>query len=560
MKTFFFSLLAFLFTAGQVSAAVTVTADSRIRSVTVYQDRAELMREAAMDLEAGEYNFVFDGLPPNAEQDSLRSEGEGKGMILDASLDRVELTQTAEAGRKALETKKTDIEKRLAVVRKRFERLKKEVFFLDSMRGYVTQTGAQEKSMEMDSEKWQKLISYYRTKLESVDAEITDTEGQIRRLESDLDQVRREIASTGSAAVKAQDRAVITLKVREKGRFTVRIFYRVPGPSWEPVYEVRAAPEKNSVSLTFRASVRQATGEDWTGAQLKLSTARPQAAGRPPVLGAWVISEQQTVSYNREARKAMPSSKSMSVRDEEKDDANSGAASEMEYAPASAPAPMLQQNTAEVRQGATAAVYVVQGEVKVPGDNSAVRVTLFETELKAAFSYSSCPSLVPSAYLSVMSTNTTQYTFPAGTSSVFLEGSYVSSVPQDMITPAGPFTAFLGVDDSVTVERRLIRRFIENNGLLDKKRLTRFEYVTKIVNRKKSDITLKLTDRVPVSYHQDIKVKVLDPVIDPKDPKDVTVSNEGIIEWTLKLKAGETREIPLKFTVEHPASMSVNGL
>lgn len=36
--------------------------------------------------------------------------------------------------------------------------------------------------------------------------------------------------------------------------------------------------------------------------------------------------------------------------------------------------------------------------------------------------------------------------------------------------------------------------------------------------------------------------------------------SDGVLTWTFELKPGEKRDLPLKFSVEHPADFPVTGL
>ena len=62
------------------------------------------------------------------------------------------------------------------------------------------------------------------------------------------------------------------------------ITYNVARASWRPTYDIRVTASrdgKKSMQLTYFGSVRQNSGEDWTGAQLSLSTATPSVGGCP---------------------------------------------------------------------------------------------------------------------------------------------------------------------------------------------------------------------------------------------------------------------------------------
>ncbi len=80
------------------------------------------------------------------------------------------------------------------------------------------------------------------------------------------------------------------MEVSREGTLTLDLSAVTAQAGWQPSYDVRLAADGKSADLTFRALVRQQTGEDWTGVDLNLSTARPSAGGAPPELYPWRIS------------------------------------------------------------------------------------------------------------------------------------------------------------------------------------------------------------------------------------------------------------------------------
>ena len=63
------------------SFAAEFTADSALRAVTVYTNRAALTRRAVVDIPAGAHTVVFENLPANLMPDSLRAEGEAEASV-----------------------------------------------------------------------------------------------------------------------------------------------------------------------------------------------------------------------------------------------------------------------------------------------------------------------------------------------------------------------------------------------------------------------------------------------------------------------------------------------
>ncbi|HVH97895.1 MAG TPA: DUF4139 domain-containing protein [Enhygromyxa sp.] len=76
-------------------------------------------------------------------------------------------------------------------------------------------------------------------------------------------------------------------------RVRVKLHYFVPGARWAPSYTVRLDGSMRTGSLELHALVGQATGEDWRGVALTLSTAIPQQWTELPKLESQRIGRRQ---------------------------------------------------------------------------------------------------------------------------------------------------------------------------------------------------------------------------------------------------------------------------
>ena len=76
----------------------------------------------------------------------------------------------------------------------------------------------------------------------------------------------------------------VRVAVATAGKLDVELRYAVPGASWVPSYDARLRAADRAIELTYYGMVRNATGEDWNGIALTLSTARPGLGGGAPGL------------------------------------------------------------------------------------------------------------------------------------------------------------------------------------------------------------------------------------------------------------------------------------
>lgn len=91
-------------------------------------------------------------------------------------------------------------------------------------------------------------------------------------------------------------KTVIARLERKKGESTkveLSLSYFVPGASWAPQYQLRIARTGEFASIQLRAVVAQASGEDWRGVKLELSTASPTSWSELPKLKSLRIGQAQ---------------------------------------------------------------------------------------------------------------------------------------------------------------------------------------------------------------------------------------------------------------------------
>jgi len=203
----------------------------------------------------------------------------------------------------------------------------------------------------------------------------------------------------------------------------------------------------------------------------------------------------------------------------------------------------------------TSSSFSIQSKQSIPSDNQNHKVGISIENLPIDFSYEVAPKLVQAAYLKGKGKNVQDYPLLAGDANVFLDNSFVASVPIKTIMPSDSFSLNLGIDDAIRVERRLVSRFTESVGTFSTKTRTRYEFENIVENHKKYPVELTLTDQVPISMNEKIVVELLEPKSEVLIP-----DAEGMLRWKLKLEPGAKQVIKLKFTVEYPPSVIPYGL
>ena len=179
--------------------------------------------------------------------------------------------------------------------------------------------------------------------------------------------------------------------------------------------------------------------------------------------------------------------------------------------------------------------------------------------LPSTYRHSCVPKLSSYVYLKTHATNKSDFTLLPGRTSVFLDGAFVANSSMDLVPAGQEFWTFLGVDQSVSVERKELARREETSGVFGKKtKRTVFDQVFKVKNGKATEIDLVIWDQLPMGDHEDIKVVLEEPKYE-KDSESFKMNESKFVEWRHAVKPGEKRDVPYRFAIERPEDMQVIG-
>ncbi len=530
-----------------------LVASSKIVEVTVYSDRALVTRRTESQLAAGESTIVFTELPSAIDPASIQVSGSGAFTLRDVRVTTRQIVRDVSARVRELEDELAGLGERIQVEADKIRQAEAERVFLADIAKRLTSNAGASETLPLDTAAWVKMLDFHRARNEAVDAALRTARKATQELKSEQDRVQRELRSLGSGLRLSVLEAEVTVESKSPAKASIELSYIVTGPSWAPDYVVRAESDAAKLSVHYRALVRQNTGEHWKDAALRLSTARPQVGGSLPKLSPWFIDVYRPAPVSRKdyakSSRAMPEAPSPSVA--------SGAADAA--AELAAPEPDMEYAVAGTETGATAVLFSIPGLTTVDSDNKERTVTVAVLELPVVYSWAAVPKLSPYAYFRALATNDSDFPFLPGLSHVYVDGSYVADASMGSVPPGDEFRADLGIDESVSVERKLKKKYDSSSGVLAKKSKTTWEYVITVKNAKRSEIKLSVSDQVPISSNDQIVVKTLEPVY-AKDSDTLKKLEGETFEWSLRLAPGKEEKLPLSFSVEYPRGTPVTGL
>jgi len=544
------------------------TVHSYPREVTVFPDSARVTREGSLKLAAGSHQVLFPDLPASIVESSLRLTVEGPegtklyGVSLknDYQPEVVEKRTRALKGRlQALQDQETDLNDRM-------EARKTEIDLLKNLAKEGSNTATNQGATHVAT-----LVDFTHS-ADAVEGRISKLlaanrkdERRVRELGLKIDALNNQLSDSGSPErEKRTAQADIELPRAGEARFTLA--YQVADASWTPLYDLRLSTEaeKPGLDLAFNAQVRQKTGEDWKGVTLTLSTARPTEGTQLPDPTNWwldFITGQTDISTNGIGLARMPlaSAKGADARFgvnfqaalEEKD----GDADE----PAAAPPAPAEVVTAQILQAPYAMSFAIPRSRDIPSDGADHRVGIAQNSQKVEIKLVAVPRLSAAAYLEAHITYDGVESLLPGEAQLFRDGDFVGTTSLEAKAPGETFDLGFGQDDSVRVERKLVKNQAgQAGGVFDfHKGERRYTWVTTVANYHPGLRTIEIREQLPRSRQKDITVETTEVT-----PKPVAEDSEkpGLYCWKLDLAAKAKTKVTFGYDVKYPENQEVTGL
>ena len=517
--------------------------DAPITSVTVFRDGARVQRRGTVSVEPGRRTVVIGNLPAAVDPASVRVAARGPGLAL----------LNVEVHRRY----RTDpLREETARLRSEAERCRDAVQALDDENAAV-QAGLDFLGhlSEAAATSLARAVGFGRAGHDDLtrmaghlSADTTGALARRREISVRRRAARRELEAAEQRLEEAEKRAgrpaafsevSATLEAGSATPAEVELSYHVPGASWRPLYDLTLTGEQLAVS--YLAEVTQKTGEDWPAVELILSTTRRGRHRILPELDPWYIGRAQPV-HSPMARRAMAARHSAAVP-------MAAAAGAVQAEPEEAV--LL---TAEPSETGAGVVYRVQRPLAVPADGGPHKTTVARFDLDAALDHLAVPVLAPEAYLRATVTNTSPLLLLPGPARVFHGTQFVGETALETVAAGEEFELQLGVDDQIRVERKLRRRST-GKAVIGGTRTIDVAYEITVENHRSGKTRVSVHDHVPVSTDGDIKVRLRE-----TNPNPATQTDLGELTWELPLDGGQQATIRHRFTVEHPAQVTVTGL
>ncbi|KAI0091278.1 hypothetical protein BDY19DRAFT_904726 [Irpex rosettiformis] len=385
----------------------------------------------------------------------------------------------------------------------------------------------------------------------------------------------------------------------EKKITSFTLSYNVSNASWKPLYDLHAKSQeteaKTPVTLSYRASINQKTGEAWVNAPLVLSTAsgathsariphlptyhlRPRAVagsqrplfGNPPQsqFQSFVMAQQTSAvppppvqAFEVQKPVALFGSQSNQAPPIQADGSSSNIQSSAPLFGQTASTPAqeyfleedentpldddMDSHTTKLQTTPVSVSYAVSHPVDIPSDGADHTVTISTLDLEADISRICIPRVDAITYLQCKILNKSDYQLVTGPVNVFLEDSFVARTSIKDIMPNESFECTLGADRGlrVTYERLPSKLPFNSQPSIfgERKFITKHVVRSYVTNNHPFPINnLIIRDTLPLAMH-DVKIVLRKPkgLADAKAGEKVKVADNVNVEWSRKVQGSQ---------------------
>lgn len=553
LRCCFSSLVWLMAAVSSVGATERRVEGGRVKAVTVFPTGALVKREATVDLVAGVNRVTLTDLPDSLIAETLQVSGQAEAsvMILDVRVAQEHRAESQHERLRELEARLNELNDNRTALQNRVQVLNESKAYLDGIRSFNTTAPEEGPTEAVSPETWRERIAFNEQESARILTAQLEVQQERRELEPKIAAVERDIRSLQSGSGRTVRVVAVQLDAEAATTFHLEVEYMVDDASWSPTYLVRVDQEREELELAVKGVVEQTSGEDWSDVSMTLSTARPQLGQEPPSMDVWRLEPLQSFPV------AASVSQDQSLLAYTSNSVVSGIRGNF----SGAPPELADKAKAASRLEALAsgdiasAQFALPYTVSLPSGDNPQTVTMATLKAPCTIYHWALPKVADVALLKARADNPATFPLLPGRTQVFLNDRFVAGSEIDYLAPGEELNFLLGPSPTLKVDRELVNNLTETVGFGGKTTRQTYDYQFKIENHDDKGTLLILRDQIPVSSHEDIEVKLLEP-----SAKQVEVDEAGTVLWRLDLAPREQRTVRFRFQVDHPSDLVVSGL
>jgi uncharacterized protein (TIGR02231 family) len=499
--------------------------------VTLFEDRAEVVRRARAQVPPGVSWVTLSGATPYLDDRSIRAKVTGAQVL--AARVRRRVIDHAHAAPEALA--KLEEEERAARAASWTASWAREGAETDARRTAQLATDfaaalAQVPRHASDAERlksWREAYQALDRAAGDAHAALARARAEEQRASEACDRAAIRLAEGQRREIRWQALLEVQVEAAAAGEVEVEVAYRTPCALWRPEHLARLSIASGKLELVTSAVAWQATGEAWDHVELKLSTARTARASSPPLLSDDLLRARDK---SREEKKRVV----VQARDQTVELAGAEGGSAVDDMPG-------------VDDGGEPLWFAPSGRVSLASDGRPFRVEIARVTVPVELTLMVMPERAQAAHLRARATLSGKTPLLAGPVVLLRDHSFAGRGRTGFVAPGEPFVIGFGSDDGLRV-RREVHEDRESIGITNTQK-RRHEVELFLSNLSSAPRKLEVTERIPVSEIEDLEIK--------SDAPGWTVDADGFARRTVEVKPGEHLKLELAWELRAGSNVTL---
>lgn len=546
----------FLFAAFISKANEEKIVKSKMTSVTVYSQGAQIFQNASYSINKGISYVIIEGISPMIDANSLQVKATGATIILDSKYslyypkpEDIPLEGLPLKVRRSIDLLNDSI----LEINYLIQGIQDEIDVMNATKNILSNNGAIRGQGKVNDsiQLLKEAVDYYMVKMMEINKKLLtlnrkkaetakDRDGMYRRLQ-DLQNYQNN-NNLNPAPQGPIHRITITMKADAPVTGNLDISYLVSSAGWIPMYDLRSEINNGKINLSYKAQVYQNTGVDWEDVKLTISTNNPYQNKTKPELHPWYI--DYYVSNNVNYQKQKTGVKKMAeaygynmaevnapamaggVRQEDMDNA------------------IYADQFTEVIDHVISAEFRIDLPYSIRSNNEQHMVLVKNVDLSATYKYFTVPKYDKGVYLVAQLSKLDELQLVPARANIFFDGAYLGETYLDPTTMDDTLNLSLGKDPNIVVKHTLLKQDSKEKVIGTKKERTN-AYAITIKNLKSTNIDIVVQDQLPITQNADIEI------IAEELSKGNFDERTGAVQWEFTLKPKAEKDLILKYLVRY---------
>lgn len=537
---------------------------SKMSSVTVYSQGAQIFRTAYYSINKGVTEVIIEGVSPRIDPKSLQVKATGSAIILDSKYSLYyPKPETVPVDGLPLKVRRSIdmLNDSIADINYQIQGIQDEIDVLNATKNILTNNGAIRGNGKVNDsiQLLKEAVDYYTVKMMEINKKLLSLNRKKTETSKDRDAMYQRLQDLQNyqsnnnlkpVQLGPTHRITVTLKADGPVTGNMDISYLVANAGWIPMYDLRSEIASGKVNLNYKAQVYQNTGVDWEDVKLNISTNNPYQNKTKPELHPWYIDYYvQSYNQNRE-EKNRSGVKKMA-------DAYGYTLQEVAVAH-SAPGSVESVDNAVYADQFTQIIdHVISAEFRIDlpytikSNNQQHMVLISNVDLNANYKYFTVPKYDKSVYLVAQLSKLDELQLVPAKANIFFDGAYIGETYLDPTTMDDTLNLSLGKDPNIIVKHTLLKHESKDKVIGTKKERTNAYSIT-IKNLKSTSIDIVVQDQIPITQNAEIEIEAVEL------SKGELTERTGMVQWEFTLKPKAEKDLILKYLVRYNKDQNVS--